>query len=78
MIEKFGYEYLLICDECGEEFEESFERFIDAVAYKQDKHHGWRSFKNADGEWNDICPDCMKQRMQGVGIAKGRGDLLDE
>ena len=57
MIGKFSGFYSLQCDICGEEHNEQFDDFYEAVEAKKD--NGWKS-KKIDGEWCDICPDCCK------------------
>ena len=47
----------LTCDVCGEEADETFDDFYDAVEYK--KNEGWKSQKR-NGEWEDVCPDCQE------------------
>jgi hypothetical protein len=59
-IEKSIGTFDLICDSCGESPNENFDDFMEAVEYKKD--NGWRSHKNGDGEWEDLCPDCYKER----------------
>lgn len=52
--------YSLMCDICCDEFkQETFSTFSEAVEFK--KNNGWKS-KKIDGEWQDICPDCQKER----------------
>lgn len=51
--------YTLECDRCGNEAEETFSAFYDAVTWKKDKTNGWLSLKTKDG-WIDICPKCKK------------------
>ena len=58
MIDKFGGSYILVCDVCGEDAREIFDEFYDAVAYK--RWEGWKSRKDEDGEWLDVCPDCQE------------------
>mgnify|MGYP001119304098 CR=1 FL=1 len=58
MIDKSGGIYNLICDICGGEAEESFFEFYDAVNYK--KREGWKSQKDKDGAWEDVCPECQE------------------
>lgn len=48
----------MICDICGGEAEESFFEFYDAVNYK--KREGWKSQKDKDGAWEDVCPECQE------------------
>ena len=48
--------FTLTCDFCGDEAEEQFEEFRDAVDFK--KENGWRSVQNRNGEWRDLCPAC--------------------
>lgn len=48
--------YALTCDICGEEADEQFFDFSEAVDFKKD--NGWKSQKH-NGEWQDICPDCQ-------------------
>jgi hypothetical protein len=57
MIDKQGGQYYLICDICGEEADEAFDDFYDAVQYKKD--NGWKSQKR-NGQWEDVCPDCQE------------------
>jgi len=45
----------LICDICGYT-EDNFDTFQEAVAFKQENY--WRSKKNKNGEWEEICPIC--------------------
>ncbi len=56
MIERYKNKFILYCDVCGEEAEEEFYEFDEAVEYKKD--NGWRSRK-IKGEWADICPECL-------------------
>lgn len=58
MIEKNGDFYILACDICGAEPEESFVDFEEAVAFKVDRSNGWTSRKNSDGSWEELCPTC--------------------
>jgi Fe2+ or Zn2+ uptake regulation protein len=55
MIDKSCGFYSLVCDNCGEELDEQFDDFYEAVEAK--KENGWKS-KKVNGEWQDICPDC--------------------
>lgn len=57
MIDKQSGRYHLICDICGEEAEEGFDDFYEAVEYK--KTEGWKSQKR-NGQWEDVCPDCQE------------------
>lgn len=57
MIEKDGGMYILICDICGEEANETFFDFYDAVQFKRE--NGWKSQKYND-EWEDVCPECQE------------------
>jgi hypothetical protein len=42
MIEKIDRdEFVLSCDNCGDECDEIFEDFQDAVDYKKDADNGW-------------------------------------
>ena len=50
MISKEYGNYTLICDICGDSFQ-------DAIDARQGL--GWKS-KRVDGEWTDICPDCIE------------------
>ena len=57
MIDKQSGRYHLICDICGEEAEEDFDDFYEAVEYK--KAEGWKSQKR-NGQWEDVCPECQE------------------
>lgn len=50
--------YSLECDVCGEEAEQVFEDFYEAVEWKKDRSNGWTSRKNKDGSWIEVCPEC--------------------
>jgi hypothetical protein len=59
MIEKIGRdEFMLSCDNCGDECDDTFETFQDAVDFKKDRDNGWKAVKDFNGEWNDLCPSC--------------------
>ena len=52
---EYGY-YTLYCDTCGDNQEvESFEDALDIV-----KNCGWKA-KKINGDWEHICPDCLKE-----------------
>ena len=57
MIYKIGGRYILACDICGTEEDETFYDFYDAVEYKKDK--AWKSQKHK-GEGEDVCPECQE------------------
>ncbi|MCE5220206.1 MAG: hypothetical protein LLF98_02765 [Clostridium sp.] len=67
MIEKINNTYKIVCDSCGEIFSDNFYTFPDAVDYK--KNNAWRSVKVSEGNWNEICPDCVEfeKRLKGKG-----------
>jgi hypothetical protein len=48
--------FALFCDNCGDECDEVFETFQDAVAYKKDTDNGWRSSKDKNDDWCELCP----------------------
>lgn len=56
MINKFGKIYTLSCDICQEEVNETFFDFYEAVNFKKD--NGWKSKKDENNEWIDVCPEC--------------------
>jgi len=58
MICKIGDRYILVCDICGTEDDETFYDFYDAVEHK--KVNGWKSQKHK-GEWEDVCPECWQE-----------------
>jgi hypothetical protein len=58
MIENQFGSFILVCDICGEEPEEYWDNFQDAVDGK--KELGWISQKTSKG-WHDICPECQKE-----------------
>lgn len=59
MIQQKGSWYVLICDNCGDEHYERFNSWDDAV--KEKRSIGWKS-KKINGDWEDWCEDCNKQR----------------
>ena len=58
MISKEYGKYTLICDICGTGTDEEFDSFQDAIDAREDL--GWKS-KRVEGEWLDICPDCIEK-----------------
>lgn len=50
-----GYGYDLMCDNCEDIVHQ--DNFEDAIQHKKDE--GWKSVKDADGEWWDLCPGCQ-------------------
>lgn len=65
MIEQYGREYDLMCDECGHT-EQGFLDFKEAVKFKKDNR--WRLVKigigDGLGEWFDLCPSCAAARKE--------------
>lgn len=61
--------YTLYCDNCGDDCDELFDRYYDAVEYKVDRDNKWASVKAEDGEWWEICPTCNRPDI----IAKIKG-----
>jgi hypothetical protein len=71
MIEKLCVnDYRLICDSCGDWCDELFEAFGEAVEYKTGKDNGWRTIKDKDNDWCDLCPACntpeIIRKLKGV------------
>jgi len=58
MIDKVGDVYILTCDICGEEADEDFGYFYDAVEYKSKM--GWKNQRNSAGHWEEVCPECQE------------------
>lgn len=56
MIDKEYDTFVLVCDNCGEKFDNGYEFFEDAVEGKKDI--GFISKKYANG-WMDLCPECQ-------------------
>jgi hypothetical protein len=65
--------FVLSCDHCGDECEEVFETFRDAVDYKKDKRNGWRTIKDKNDDWCDLCPACNTPEI--IWKLKGVEDL---
>jgi hypothetical protein len=61
--------YTLYCDHCGDDCDELFDTFQDAVDYKVDRDNGWASVKDKDDEWQELCPVCNTPEI----IAKLKG-----
>jgi len=59
MIDQDGEDaFRLLCDNCGDDADEIFESFQDAVDYKTNRSNKWASLKDSHGEWHDLCPSC--------------------
>lgn len=59
MITKIDGKYYLVCDNCEEAAEETFDTVKEAAEYR--KPNGWKITKE-NGEWKDTCPECLKAR----------------
>jgi hypothetical protein len=71
MIEKINWnEFALYCDHCGDDGDEIFEEFQDAVSYKKDADNGWRTIRDKNGDWLELCPACntpdIIRKLKGV------------
>jgi hypothetical protein len=60
MIEKNGDEYVLRCHKCGAE-KTGFGAWAEVVDFKKAKDSGWGCRKEKDGDWMDLCPECIGQ-----------------
>jgi hypothetical protein len=58
MIDRADKYFMLYCDYCGEACEDIFTNFHAAVRYKKDADNGWRTIKNKNNDWGDLCPEC--------------------
>ena len=60
MIEKIDENtFSLQCDNCGDDADEFFDSFMEAVDFKKD--NGWKSLKDSQGYWQELCPSCSNQ-----------------
>jgi len=57
MIDRIYGTYYFVCDVCGEESEEEFKSFDEAVDGREGI--GWSGKWESDG-WKDICPECKE------------------
>lgn len=57
MIDREYGKHILSCDTCGEEVEERFDSFQDALDYQ--KQNGWKSIPCGGGIWQNECPSCQ-------------------
>ena len=72
-IERFADTFIPTCDMCGVELPEEYS-FEDAVDSK--RQNGWKSAKDASGEWWDLCPECNAKhasRLRGIGPSEFGG-----
>jgi 3-methyladenine DNA glycosylase/8-oxoguanine DNA glycosylase len=62
--------FSLTCDHCEDEADDVFEEFQDAVDYKMDKDNDWRTIKDKNGKFCDLCPACntpeIIRKLKGV------------
>lgn len=56
-IDKSAGVFTLSCDNCGEELDEQFDDFHDAVEAK--KENEWKG-KKVNGNWEDWCKKCCE------------------
>ena len=58
MISKEGGDFWLYCDKCSN-YETGFGTWQDIIEFKKNKNNGWGSRKEKDGDWMDLCPECI-------------------
>lgn len=56
--DKEGQKCTFVCDVCEDEVEVQSHSIKEAWEYVRDSK-GWRCFKNAQGEWEHRCPECV-------------------
>ncbi len=56
-INRFRNFYTPVCDCCEKELPAE-ESFMEAVEAK--RRAGWKTSRDTDGEWVDLCPECAK------------------
>jgi hypothetical protein len=70
MIEKCEWdEFVLSCDNCGDECGITFGYFQAAVDYEKDRSNGWRFVMDRDGNRWNLCPACNTPEI--IGKVKG-------
>lgn len=57
MIDKDGYSYMVICDNCGEGAEVN--TWDEALVFLREE--GWQKKKNGKS-WNHFCPECKEDK----------------
>jgi primosomal protein N' len=57
MIDKDGYCYMVVCDNCGDGAE--VDTWDEALKYIRDE--GWQKKKNGNS-WNHYCPECKEEK----------------
>ena len=57
MIDKDGYSYMVVCDNCGEGVEVS--TWDDALELMREKE--WQKKKKCNS-WNHYCPECREDK----------------
>ena len=55
-INQIHKDYYVECDECKQAEDLDVVDFEEAVA--EVRHMGWRTRKNKNGDWENVCPDC--------------------
>lgn len=53
--------FTLTCDHCEDAVDEIFDDFQGAVQYKKD--NAWKSVKDTNDDWNDLCPSCQSPEI---------------
>jgi hypothetical protein len=64
-------EFALVCDYCEEVYYDAlFSTFQEAIDYKKDSDNGWRTIKDKQGDYCDLCPGCntsdVIRKLKGV------------
>lgn len=53
------------CDDCGTDTEHQLQGCRDFLEFVAElKDDGWKVFKDEDGEWRHLCPDCVGETDQ--------------
>ena len=58
MIIKNHGEFILSCDRCSNDVD-GFSDWSEVIDFKKQKTNNWGSRKTKEGEWIDLCPDCL-------------------
>lgn len=60
MIDRDGDDFYITCDNCGEELHIDTAYGDWSEMIKDMKAQGWKSRKDQNDEWENLCPECLK------------------
>lgn len=63
MIERDGTEQVIVCDDCGEWHDKTYDESEFRQMIEDVKAAGWKITPDDQGGWTHQCPDCKPSKL---------------